>query len=466
MPIATIRENAWADASEQPDRRLAGRICVVSHARPAFVVAELVLLSAASLYGVRAGMHLAIPLLIAFCAVSFHLGSVDKSIVERRGGRRLIQVLVCVALGMCTSLLALRLFPDGPGARPGVWIVAAWCLLAAGLPLALGPVLRNLVLRNQLIERILIVGGGELALKLARIAADGWSNAKTSKTAGPVSLPGSPVAIDLARLEEIMARARISRVIVAEQNAEHRRALAKALLDPRLHGVQVDEAVRLYERFCGKIWIEGLTWEWFVYAGVHRSRASLFLKRALDVAFAVLLILAAAPLMGIIAVAIRLDSRGPVLFRQVRVGLHGKTFFILKFRSMRQDAECETGPVWASECDGRATRIGRILRRFRLDEIPQAFNVLRGEMSVIGPRPERPYFVDELAKHIPFYNFRHRAKPGITGWAQVMYRYGDSVEDAFEKLQYDFYYTKHESPLCDLRILLKTVEIVLFGRGR
>jgi lipopolysaccharide/colanic/teichoic acid biosynthesis glycosyltransferase len=164
--------------------------------------------------------------------------------------------------------------------------------------------------------------------------------------------------------------------------------------------------------------------------------------------------------------AIKLDSPGPVLFRQIRVGLHGETFVIYKFRSMRQDAELETGPVWTGERDERVTRVGRLLRKFRLDEILQAINVLHGEMSLVGPRPERPYFVDRLEQQIPFYNLRHYVKPGITGWAQIMYRYGASVEDAHEKLQYDLYYAKHKSLGFDAGILLKTIRIVLFGRGR
>jgi lipopolysaccharide/colanic/teichoic acid biosynthesis glycosyltransferase len=184
------------------------------------------------------------------------------------------------------------------------------------------------------------------------------------------------------------------------------------------------------------------------------------------VVFSLALILLAAPLLLLIAIAIKFDSAGPVLFRQVRVGLHGKTFVIYKFRSMRDDAELEAGSAWAAEGDERVTRVGRLLRLFRLDEIPQAFNVLKGEMSVVGPRPERPCFVDRLAQVIPFYNLRHYLKPGITGWAQVMYRYGASVEDSYEKLQYDFYYAKHKSFRCDAAILLKTVRIVLFGRGR
>ena len=172
------------------------------------------------------------------------------------------------------------------------------------------------------------------------------------------------------------------------------------------------------------------------------------------------------PLLALVALAIKLTSPGPVLFRQVRVGLYGKHFTVYKFRSMRPDAELETGPVWTQENDDRVTASGRILRAFRLDELPQLINVLRGEMSLVGPRPERPYFVDRLSKEIPFFDLRHYVKPGITGWAQVMYRYGDCVEDACEKLQYDFYYAKHWSFGCDLGILLWTVRIVLFGRGR
>jgi lipopolysaccharide/colanic/teichoic acid biosynthesis glycosyltransferase len=182
--------------------------------------------------------------------------------------------------------------------------------------------------------------------------------------------------------------------------------------------------------------------------------------------FAMVLLLLTSPLLAAIAIAIRIDTKGPIFFRQVRTGLHGRTFVMYKFRSMRDDAEGAAGPVWAAEWDDRVTRVGRLLRIARFDELPQAFNVLKGEMSMVGPRPERPCFVGQLEREIPFYNLRHYLKPGITGWAQVMYRYGASVEDSYEKLQYDFYYAKHQSFRCDAAILLKTVSIVLFGRGR
>jgi exopolysaccharide biosynthesis polyprenyl glycosylphosphotransferase len=172
-----------------------------------------------------------------------------------------------------------------------------------------------------------------------------------------------------------------------------------------------------------------------------------------------------APVMALAALTIKVDSPGPVLFRQARVGKDGKVFMLYKFRSMSVDAEQHTGPVWASEDDPRITRIGRLLRKIRLDETPQMFNVLRGDMSFIGPRPERPAFVNQLKEQIPFYVLRFAVKPGITGWAQVKYPYGSTVEDALEKLQYDLYYIKNMSIFLDLLILLKSVQVVLFARG-
>jgi exopolysaccharide biosynthesis polyprenyl glycosylphosphotransferase len=172
-----------------------------------------------------------------------------------------------------------------------------------------------------------------------------------------------------------------------------------------------------------------------------------------------------APVMAVAALSIKVDSPGPVLFRQARVGKDGKVFMLYKFRSMSVDAEQRTGPVWASEDDPRITRVGRLLRKIRLDETPQMFNVLRGDMSFIGPRPERPVFVNQLKEQIPFYVLRFAVKPGITGWAQVKYPYGSTVEDALEKLQYDLYYIKNMSIFLDLLILLKSVQVVLFARG-
>jgi lipopolysaccharide/colanic/teichoic acid biosynthesis glycosyltransferase len=178
------------------------------------------------------------------------------------------------------------------------------------------------------------------------------------------------------------------------------------------------------------------------------------------------MILLTAPLLVLIAIGIKLESAGPAIFSQERTGLHGETFTLYKFRSMNMNAESESGPAWAAEFDDRVTPFGKLLRKFRLDEIPQAFNVLRGDMSFAGPRPERPFFVDMLRERIPYYGLRHYVKPGITGWAQVTCPYGASVEDAIEKLQYDLYYIKHMSFRQDVHVLVKTIKVVLFGKGR
>jgi exopolysaccharide biosynthesis polyprenyl glycosylphosphotransferase len=204
-----------------------------------------------------------------------------------------------------------------------------------------------------------------------------------------------------------------------------------------------------------------------IHGGAFRvSPAFLFVKRAIDAVSAALLLLLTMPLFALVALAIRIDSAGPIFIWQERVGLNGKRFLMAKLRSMRVDAECATGPTWCRAGDPRITRVGRMLRKFRLDELPQFLNVLRGEMSFIGPRPERPAFVEMLATTIPYYSLRHAVKPGISGWAQVMYPYGASIEDAREKLQYDLYYIHHHSLALDAKILLRTVEVVLAGSGR
>jgi sugar transferase (PEP-CTERM system associated) len=409
-------------------------------------------------------------IMIAACGIFFHLKTVDKSIISFRYSHFLMDVVVAVVLGIGASALLFYMLPS---LAPAAGTVVAAAAIATIFPLALRPFLLYLIDHKKLVEGILVVGTGELARRLYRLLANDRGFARRREEIGRrflddlegVTDPG--VAIDFARLNEIVVRDRISQVIVAEQDAQARKTLAAALLDPRLRGLDVHDAVDFYEAFSGKIWVEALDSEWFVFTdGFHQSRTNLAIKRLFDLVCAPLLLLLTSPLLACIGLAIKLNSNGQVLFRQERVGLYGKTFTLYKFRSMRQDAELETGPVWAREHDDRATAIGRVLRRFHMDELPQLINVLRGEMSFVGPRPERPHFVDRLEKEIPFFHLRHYVKPGITGWAQVMYSYGDCFQDAYEKLQYDFYYAKHWSLGCDLKILWRTVTIVLFGRGR
>lgn len=258
----------------------------------------------------------------------------------------------------------------------------------------------------------------------------------------------------------------IDDIVVAVSHEKNKR-LISALLGAKLMGIGVYDMETMYEHLTGKLPVSHLREGWLAYADLHGTLKSIYrvrIKRLLSLGAAVILLLVTSPVTMLAAVAIKLDSAGPVFFRQRRVGLNGAVYEVVKFRSMRQNAEKEDA-VWATEGDPRVTRVGRVLRTLRIDELPQLWNVLKGEMSLVGPRPERPEFVESLQKTIPFYFIRHVVKPGITGWAQVNYRYGASREDALEKLQYDLYYVKNLSFMLDAEILLKTIRVVLFGVG-
>jgi sugar transferase (PEP-CTERM system associated) len=240
----------------------------------------------------------------------------------------------------------------------------------------------------------------------------------------------------------------------------------KELLDLKTSGVSIEEATNFYERITGKIAIENLKASWMIFSdGFEVSTRMLLQNQILSLTVSLVLSALLLPILPLVALLIKLDSRGPIFHRQERVGHNGKIFVLWKFRSMRHDAEVDTGPVWSGSSDRRITRMGKILRRTRLDEIPQLYNVLRGDMNLVGPRPERPHFVRQLSEAIPFYNLRHSIKPGVTGWAQINYRYGNSLEDAVEKLQFDLFYIKNMSTLLDIVVLIDTVKTVLVRKG-
>lgn len=271
---------------------------------------------------------------------------------------------------------------------------------------------------------------------------------------------------DSEAMIEIAKRGELDAIILAVTH-EKSPQLIRCLVDCKMSGIEVYNMPTFYEDVTGKIPVIHLEDGWFVYTtfqGLKRGIYKTRIKRILDVAFSLVCIVMTAPLIIITAIAIKLGTAGPILFRQHRVGLNGKVFEIFKFRSMKDNAELN-GAVWAEENDPRITRIGRIIRKLRVDEIPQIWNVLKGDMSFIGPRPERPEFVEKLNEEIPYYQLRHAIKPGITGWAQVNYRYGASKEDALEKLQYDIYYIKNMSAFLDLHILLRTLRVVFFQFG-
>ena len=269
----------------------------------------------------------------------------------------------------------------------------------------------------------------------------------------------------LTPLFDLVQRMRVDTVVVA---LEDRRGHlpTEELLHCRLTGIKVVEREAIYERITGKIAVEALRPSYLIFnEGFARSPRKELAKRALDLILASIGLVLTWPLMILTAIAVRLDSAGPILFTQERVGQDGRPFTLFKFRSMRADAEKASGPVWATEGDPRITRCGRFLRKTRLDELPQLFNVLGGSMSLVGPRPERPVFVDELSKQIPYYNQRHIVKPGVTGWAQISYSYGSTVEDALQKLQFDLFYIKNFSFLFDLSILFTTIKTVVLRKG-
>jgi sugar transferase (PEP-CTERM system associated) len=269
---------------------------------------------------------------------------------------------------------------------------------------------------------------------------------------------------DYDQILQICQKRDVDRIIVALDERRGRFPLEQ-LLFCRLKGIRVDDGVAFTEQLAGKLSVENLNPSFLIFSdGFKRSAIFKQVKRSVDILAAALTLTLLFPLSLLVALAIRLDSAGSILYRQERVGEDGKIFNLLKFRSMYVDAE-ENGPVWAMVNDKRITRVGRIIRKLRLDEIPQMINVLKGEMSFVGPRPERPFFVDILKKEIPFYSERHVIKPGITGWAQIWYRYGASKEDALQKLKYDLYYVKHMSLTFDLMIILQTAKTVFLTRG-
>jgi len=322
-----------------------------------------------------------------------------------------------------------------------------------------------LAMQPYLRERVYVLGTGERAQRLVnglRVRSDlgidvvGWSgNVEGALTREAIA----------SHLLEAVQEKNIHRVIVAMPD---RRGTipVQVLLQLRLEGAKIEEATSCLEKMSGRIEVENLYPSWLIFAdGFHFSTTFHMVRRLFSLLASAALLLIVLPIIPFVMLAIKLDSPGPVLYRQKRVGLGGVTFFCYKFRTMRQDAEADTGPTWAGDEDPRITRVGKFLRAARLDEIPQLWCVLRGDMGFVGPRPERPEFVEWLTREIPYYPVRHVIRPGITGWAQIRYKYGNTVQDAIEKLQYDLYYIKNASLGLDFLIMFQTIKIVLLGRG-
>jgi len=333
----------------------------------------------------------------------------------------------------------------------------------------------RLVDLSKLKRRLLVVGTGSRAAKIGTLLEQNEDVGKKYQFLGylvPGDIPQHPhvpqtkLIKDKGSLLAIVTRYAVDEIVTAIRDRRNSGLNMHDLLECKLEGVRVTDISSFFERETGHVQLDSLNPSWMIYSdGFQQTSARNIIKRIFDVAISLLLLLLTLPITLITALMIVLESGLPVFYRQERVGECGQVFQVLKFRSMRRNAEQAGVPQWAKTNDDRVTRVGRVIRTLRIDELPQVVNVLRGEMSFVGPRPERPYFVKQLADQIPHFLNRHTVKPGITGWAQIRYPYGSSVEDAVQKLQYDLYYAKNHSLFLDLIILFQTVQVVLFGKG-
>ncbi len=387
--------------------------------------------------------------------------------------RRELFVRALQSLGAASLILALLYYINLDLALGrGVFLIAA--AFVVSIIVGWRVAFKWLAGRARPVERLLLVGTGVAAADLARelhgrreeLGVDivGFVDAEPVRVGPP--LVGVDIIGSVDDIPAIVRDREVDRVVVSLAEARGKLPMDR-LLEMKLAGVRFDHLATVYEEYTGKIAVENLRPSWLIFSeGFRKSRAISSIKRATDIAAASVGLLLASPFVLICAAMVKLTSAGPALYHQVRVGQHGRDFNVHKFRSMRQDAEAATGAVWAKAGDDpRVTTVGRILRRTRLDEIPQLWNVLVGDMSLVGPRPERPEFVKDLTVQIPFYGQRHVVKPGLTGWAQVRYAYGASVEDSMEKLQYDLFYIKNLSMALDLYIIVETIKTVLMRRG-
>ncbi|MCF8708041.1 TIGR03013 family XrtA/PEP-CTERM system glycosyltransferase [Rhizorhapis sp. SPR117] len=377
------------------------------------------------------------------------------------------RLLVSVSLGVI--LLSVLSF-----VLPGMTLWRSNSLYAMGfsflLLITVRIVLGQMISGEAFKRRLIVLGAGPRAERIRTLAEQRGSGFSivgyVGMNDGPKIIPEAIDRSAIYNLADFVVRLGASEVVLALE--ERRNALPLSdLLRIKTTGVHVNDLSSFLERETGRVDLDSVNPSWFIFSDGFSAgrRLSSFAKRLFDIIASFVLLVLTAPLILIAAIIVKIDSKGPAFFRQSRVGLYGQEFQILKLRSMRQDAEVAGQAVWASENDPRVTRVGQVLRTLRIDELPQAWSVLKGEMSFVGPRPERRQFVEDLEKHMPYYAERHMVKPGITGWAQINYPYGASIEDSRHKLEYDLYYAKNYTPFLDLLILLQTLRVVLWPEG-
>lgn len=386
--------------------------------------------------------------------------------------RRELMLRMVQALGIAWALLAL-LFYFVPQLLIGRGVLVISVPLVIALLIGWRLFIHSLTGHPDIGEKILVVGTGKTALDTAeavwerRDAGYRIAGFVSENGAKPLQKLGKSIILGKAQqLEEVIRNEKIDRVVIAVR--ERRGAFpTEALLKMSLAGdISIEECTSFFERITGKVHVDMLRPSWLIFAGRRRDTPiKMAFRELLHRALALIGLVVSLPIAIIAAALIKLESRGPIFYKQERVGKNGRIFNVIKFRSMKLDAEADGKPMWAATNDERVTRIGRIIRKLRIDEIPQFWNILKGEMNFVGPRPERPHFVRQLATEISYYEHRHLVAPGLTGWAQIKYPYGASVNDAIQKLQYDLYYIKNQSLALDMVIVLETIKTVLFGKG-
>ncbi|AVR94741.1 sugar transferase [Pseudoduganella armeniaca] len=408
-------------------------------------------------------------------AIVFSMSALGMYQINFKAGMRMpffLQLMPSFAMAFGILTLVFYIAPDLHFGR-GI-LALVFTISGTGIVLA-----RLMVLKTSessiLESRLIFIGCGALAKECGELAKRA-GNYRKYHIAGYVPVPSEEVCVPedgLLKLEpgrslvQLANQHRVSEVVVSVQNRRGGTFPIKELLECKLYGIHVTDSTTFFERETCQIRVDSVQPSWLVFGGgFDQSFVRAFMKRMFDVAVSLLLLLVSLPVMLLTALAIYIEDRAPIFYSQERVGKDGQVFRVLKFRSMFTNAEKGGTPQWAAKNDPRITRVGNIIRKLRIDELPQVINVLKGEMSFVGPRPERPYFVDQLTERVPYYNVRHSIKPGITGWAQVRYGYGDSVEDAVQKLQYDLYYVKNNSLFLDVLVLIDTFKVVVFRGGR
>lgn len=408
--------------------------------------------------------------IVVMIALAVHQSKLEEGLTGM-----MLRTILCLILSLPLAFMASFLVPEYFWYLGGEGVVTSASVFGFFLLGIVRTLFFQVAGTRTFRRRVLMLGAGKRAHQLNEDLQSpmnrkgfilvGFVPANESERQIPESLILSPKPGE--KLQDLADRHKVDEIVVAVDDRRKGGLDMEELLECRMAGIGIIEGANFYERESRKVALEMITPGWLVFSeGFSLSVTSRFFRRAIDLIASLALLLITLPFMALTALAIKLEDgwRAPIFYNQERVGENGKVFPVHKFRSMRTDAE-KGGAVWARQDDDRITRVGRFIRKVRIDELPQIFNVLKGEMAFVGPRPERPVFVEQLAESIPFYNERHRVKPGITGWAQLCFAYADSEEDTREKLRYDLYYIKNQSLMLDILIMAQTVEVVLFKKG-